>query len=123
MELMSAIMLTIIAVLVCLNLPRIYGDWLEFKRLAQEGATDELRSLLDSENLWVQRHFWCSVAGVCMVIVFACTSLADIAPHLSQVTAAYTGISLLFAFVESVFAQKIASIPAVAQEVRRDPQA
>lgn len=113
MEFLSALMLTLTATLVCLAFPRIYADWLSFRNLVEAGEYDDLRRLLAAENLWVQRHFWCALVAICMVVVVENTSLGTRAPHLAQVTAVYAAISLSLAFIESFFAQKVASLVAV----------
>ena len=108
MESLSVLMITFIAVLLCLAVPRIYADWLTFQNLAQTDECDELQTMMASENLWAQRHFWCTLMAICMVMVIDNSALEARSPHLSQMTTVYAGISLLLAFVESLFAQKIA---------------
>lgn len=108
MDSLSTLMLAITATLLFFNIPRTYSDWLSFENLVQEDEFDELQALLASENLWAQRHFWCALMAICMVMLIDNSSLGARAPRLSQVTALYAGISLLFALADSFFAQKIA---------------
>lgn len=108
MESLSALMLTFIAVLLCIAIPRTYAEWLAYQNLLQAEAFDELQELHSSEYLWAQRHFWCALGAICMIMVIDNSSLGTRAPHLSQVTAVYATISLIFASVKLLFAQKIA---------------
>lgn len=110
MDALSAIMFAIVTTLLCLAVPRMYADWLFFKEQEREGAVDVLARLLACQNRWVQRHFWPAVLGVGMVMLIEATSLVEHSPHLSQVTAVYAALSLTLAFVESLFAQKIAAV-------------
>ena len=120
MEALSAIMLTFVAALLCLSVPRIYGDWLFFKSELREGRMERLPRLLAAENRWVQRHFWYAVLAVGMVLVIEASTLSERAPYLSQVTSVYAALSLAVSFVESLFAQKIATVLVLVRGRRED---
>ena len=120
MEMLSAIMLALIAALLCLSVPRIYADWLFFKSELRDGSMERLPRLLAAENRWVQRHFWFAVLAVGMVLVVEASTLSERAPHLSQVTSVYAALSLVVSFVESLFAQKIASVLVLVRGRRED---
>ena len=107
MDFLSAMMLVIIALLISLSLPRIYADWLSLQNHFVECEARQLRALLASKKLGMQRHFAFAVVAMVMAKVIEGSSLAEGAPQLSQVTAVYACISLMLASVESLFAQKI----------------
>lgn len=119
MDSLSTLMLTITTTLLFFNIPRIYSVWLTFQELVQDDAFEELQALLAAENLWAQRHFWCALMAICMAMVIDNSTLGAEAPHLSQATTLYAGISLIFALVEAFFAQKIAVLLAAKQVMVR----
>ena len=102
-------MLAINATLICIMLPRIYGDWLRFGSYRENGEDEMLQELLFAENQWVKRHFVCAVAAVILVAAMRRQPALRGSDQLADVTATYALISLLFAFTESLFAQKIAN--------------
>lgn len=120
MEVLSAIMLALIAALLCLSVPRIYADWLFFKSELREGRMERLSGLLAAENRWVQRHFWYAVLAVGMVLVIEASTLSERAPYLSQVTSVYAALSLVVSFMESLFAQRVATVLVVVRGRRED---
>ncbi|GFE57244.1 hypothetical protein [Geobacter sp. AOG1] len=120
MDFLSAMMLVITVILLSLSFPRIYGDWLSFQNHLEMGEREPLRELLADKKLWMHRHFCFAVLALVMAKVVEGTPLAEGAPRLSQVTAVYAVISLMLAFVESLFAQKITALLAGAQESRRN---
>lgn len=116
MDFLSAMMLVIIALLISLSLPRIYADWLSLQNHFVEGEVEQLRALLASKKLGVQRHFALAVLAIIMAKVIEGSSLAEGAPQLSQVTAVYACISLMLASIELLFAQKISAQLSTVQE-------
>lgn len=120
MDVFSALMLVIIAILLSLSLPKMYGEWLLLQNLLDERGSEGLRELLTSKKVWMQRHFCCAFLAMVMVRGVESGYLAEGAPHLSRITAVYAVISLILAFVESLFAQKITTLLAGAREYRRN---
>lgn len=120
MDFLSAMMLVITVILLTLSFPRIYGDWLSFQNHLEGGEREPLLALLADKKLWMQRHFGFAVLALVMAKVVGGTSLVEMAPRLSQITAVYAAVSLMLAFVESLFAQKITAVLAEARESRRN---
>lgn len=112
METISVLMLAITTAMTTFMVLRIYSDWLKFREYLREGEQERLLMLQGAENGWVQRHFMCALAAIAMVAVIEkCTHTLRF-EQLAGVTATYAIISLAFAFVESLFAQKLAAVTA-----------
>ena len=114
MDALTIFMLAIIASLILIMVPRIYGDWVRFTLYREEGAMQELARMQTMENGWVLRHVTCAVAAI--MLVAAMKLYPGFAGHdrLAAVTATYSLLSLMFAFAESLLAQKIAAVTATA---------
>ena len=117
---LSVLMLAITSAVLFVSIPRMYGDWLLFKEQVREGMMQGLPRMLADQNRWVQHHFWPAVLGVGMVLLIESTSLGEMSPHLSRMTAVYAGMSLTLAFLESLFAQKVAALLVGARGRRED---
>ena len=104
------VLLTIIAVLIVIMLPRIYGDWLSFNHYCQQEEYEKLKNLLQAENQWVIRHIICAVAAIGMVVTIKMNPTLQEYEQLSNVIVIYAMFSLVFAFAESLFAHRISNV-------------
>lgn len=112
------VMFAINITLIVIMLPRIYGDWLKFVQYREHGDDEMLQELLSTENQWVWRHFFCGVLAVALVVAIRRHPALRGLEQVADVTATYAILSLGFAFTESLFAQKIASVRVKAGEGR-----
>ncbi|NJC88348.1 MAG: hypothetical protein FIB02_07425 [Desulfuromonas sp.] len=107
MESLFVLMLAFTAILLCFAVPRMCADWLSLHNLDQADEFDELKNLRSAAHSWALRHFFCALMAFCMAMAIDHSSLEARAPHLLQMTTVYACTSLILAFVETLFAQKI----------------
>lgn len=112
MTMLTSMMVMFSIILVLLMVPRIYGNWLQFKEYAEAGDMDRLIGLQVLHNEWVIRHL--SMALVTLGFVAAMKYLPELAVYsqTAAATAVYCIIYFTFAFVESLMAQKISDYSA-----------
>jgi hypothetical protein len=104
------LLLVINAALIVIMLPRIYWDWLRFNHYCQEQKHEKLYDLLQDENQWVKRHMFGAFAAFIMVVAIKRYPYLRGYEQLSDATVAYAMISLMFAFAESLFVQRISNV-------------
>jgi len=92
--------------------PRIYSSWLLFREYAEEGDIDSLINLQAQQNGWVIRHLAMALLAVGFVAAMKYLPELRSYSNCAAATAIYSVISLTFAFVESVLAQKISGCTA-----------
>ena len=112
MTMLTAIMVMLSIMLVLVMIPRIYGNWLQFRAYTEQGDTDQLAALQLLHNEWVLRHL--ALAVIALGFVAAITYIPELAEYSQTAVAmaAYSAISFVLAFVESLLAQKISSVTA-----------
>lgn len=112
MTMLTTMMVTLSVVLVLIMIPRIYGNWLQFREYTEEGDMDKLAGLQSLHNEWVIRHL--SMALLALGFVAAIKYIPELASYsqTAAATAVYSVISFVFAFVESLLAQKISGYTA-----------
>ncbi len=107
MMMLTSITVVLSVILVMIMVPRIYSSWLLFREYAEECDIDNLTNLQAQQNGWVIRHL--GMALLAMGFVAAMKYLPELSGYsqCAAATAIYSVISLTFAFVESILAQKI----------------
>jgi hypothetical protein len=112
MTTISAMMLAIIVLLNVTMLPRIYWNWLRAGDLYSELEAEELQGLLSGRNDWVLRHLCCGVGAFILVWLAKTTPGMEVPVPEAESLSIYVVSSLLFAFLESMLAQKIVRLQA-----------
>lgn len=107
MTMLTTMMVTLSVILVLIMIPRVYGNWLQLREYIEEGDMDKLAGLQSLHNEWVIRHL--SMALIALGFVAAIKYIPELANYsqTAEATAVYSLISFVFAFVESLLAQKI----------------
>lgn len=110
MNMFTALMATVTLTMTAVMAPRVYLSWLVAEERCLEGEIEELQALLAEQNNWVKRHFGCGAAAMAMIWMVK-TSQHDLEVPASMAMAlgAYAVISMIFAVLESLVAQKIAT--------------
>lgn len=114
MTLLTSYILTLTLAIAIIMAPRIYTNWLRLKEYAEEGDLEKLGELLNEENNWVARHLFCAVCGLVLVALTKYLPSMDAPEQLIKMTAIYSMLSFLLAFIESILSHKI-SILNIAQ--------
>ncbi|GAW66776.1 hypothetical protein GPEL0_01f2275 [Geoanaerobacter pelophilus] len=110
MNMFTALMATVTLTMTAVMLPRIYLSWLVAEERCLEGEIEQLQALLDEQNGWVRRHFGCGAAAVAMIwMVKSSQQDLEIPASMAVALGAYAVISMSFAVLESLVAQKIAA--------------
>lgn len=112
MTTISALMMAIIVLLNVTMLPRIYWNWLKADDLYSEQKAGELQELLRGRNEWVLRHLGCGTGAFILVWVAKTVPGMAVAVPEAEALSIYVISSLLFAFLESMLAQKIVRLQA-----------
>lgn len=107
MTMLTSYMLTLTLVIALVMAPRIYANWLRLKEYAEEGDLEKLGELLNEENNWVVRHLFCAVCGLVLVVLAKYIPEMDAPEQLIKMTAVYSMLSFLLAFIESFLSHKI----------------
>ncbi|BCG46775.1 hypothetical protein GEOBRER4_n1585 [Citrifermentans bremense] len=110
MNMFTALMATVTLTMTAVMLPRIYLSWLVAEERCLEGEIEQLQALLEEQNGWVRRHFGCGAAAVAMIwMVKSSQQDLEIPASMAVALGAYAVISMAFAVLESLVAQKIAT--------------
>ncbi|MBU5612702.1 hypothetical protein [Geomonas azotofigens] len=114
MNMFGALMMTVTMTMTAVMLPRIYMSWIVAERYFLEGETENLMQLLVEQNSWVWRQFGCGAVAVAMIWMVR-NSQHDLAiPASMEATLAiYATISLAFAVLESLIAQRVSDFLAL----------
>ncbi len=107
MTMLTSIMVMLSVTLVLIMVPRIYGSWLLLKESAEEGDLDRLNDLQNQHNEWIIRHLCMALLALGFVVVIKYLPELEAYSQTASATAVYSFISLTFAIVESLLAQKI----------------
>ena len=110
MDISTAMMLTVTLIMTAVMVPRIYLAWITAEIYRVEGEISALQELLAEQNRWVGRQFFCGATALAMLLMVK-TSRHDleIPATMAAALAAYSVISMGFAVLESLVAQKIFS--------------
>ncbi|MBU5637025.1 hypothetical protein KOM00_09790 [Geomonas sp. Red69] len=107
MNMFGALMMTVTMTMTAVMLPRIYMSWIVAERYFLEGEIEQLMQLLVEQNSWVWRQFGCGAAAVAMIwMVRNSPHDLSIPTSMEAALAFYATISLLFAVLESLIAQR-----------------
>ena len=109
MAMLTSIMVVLSVFLVLVMVPRIYGNWLQFKEYAEEGDLDKLMSLQARHNEWVIRHLCMALLALGFVTAIKYLPELETYSQTAAATAVYSVISFTLAFAESLLAQKISA--------------
>jgi hypothetical protein len=69
--------------------------------------------MMDEKKEWIERHLICSVMGLLFITVVRCSPSLEAFDMLAGFTAVYVVLSLSFAFIESLFVQRISRVVSV----------
>lgn len=110
MTMMSALMMTITMTMAAAMSPRIYMAWLVAQQRCLDGEVEQLARQLEDENSWVWQQFICGAMSLSMIwMVRYSPHDLEIPASMEAALALYAGISMLFAVLESLIAQKIST--------------
>lgn len=107
MTMLTSYMLTLTLVIAVIMAPRIYANWLRLKEYTEEGDLDKLYELQREENSWVLRHFICAFCGLVLAALANYLPEMTASEQLIKITAIYSMLSFLLAFIESFISHKI----------------
>lgn len=110
MNMFTALMATVTLTMTAVMVPRIYLSWLLAEEHCLEGEIEALQALLTEQNCWVKRHFGCGATAVAMIwMVKSSQHDLEVPATMAAAIGAYAVISMVFAVLESLVAQKIAN--------------
>ena len=111
MDMFTAMMMTVTLIMTAVMVPRIYMSWIMAEELCVEGELETLRELLAEQNRWVMRQFGCGAMAIAMIwMVKTSPHDLEIPASMAAALASYAAISMIFAVLESLVAQKIAAV-------------
>lgn len=107
MNMSAAMMVTVTLIMTAAMVPRIYLAWMTAEQYRVEGEIESLKHLLAEQNRWIGRQFFCGATALAMLLMVK-TSQHDLEIPVSMAAAlaAYAVISMIFAVLESLVAQK-----------------
>ena len=106
----TAMMMTITITMTLLMIPRIYYAWLRSVIFSVEEEREKLRLLQVEENVWVMRQIGYGLFLLTVLLLLKNYKPLEVSSGVTGALALYAMVSLLFAIVESVLAQKISDI-------------
>ncbi|WP_235044881.1 hypothetical protein [Geobacter sulfurreducens] len=109
METLYTMMVVLTTVVSAVMIPRIMLDWLRYQEFLRDRNDEELKMLIAGHKGWIIRHGLCALGAVALVTCIKCLPELARYDELAGVTAAYGMMTLAFAFVESLLAQRIES--------------
>jgi hypothetical protein len=105
-----AIMITMFTFMLLFNgATKFSCDWTMFCECCEGGDLDGLISMRDGKWRWIMRHFICAVMGVGFVMYVKSAHSLEHFDLLVKLSAVHVVLSLLCAFIESLFITKITS--------------
>ncbi|WP_224982751.1 hypothetical protein [Geomonas agri] len=114
MNMFGALMMTVTMTMTAVMLPRIYMSWIVAERYFLEGEIEQLMQLLIEQNNWVWRQFGCGAVAVAMIwMVRNSQHDLSIPASMEATLAVYATISLVFAILESLVAQRVSGFLAL----------
>ena len=109
--------------LVINGLYKSIDDRIRLRELCEEEEIGNLQELIISTRGWISRHLLCAFFGVILVTAIKLTPALEEFDLLAALFAAHIVFSLLFAFAESLFAQRISNAVDVRTAPARIPSA
>lgn len=108
MNIFTALMMTVTLTMATVMVPRIYMSWMIASDCFVEGEIELLKALLVEQNSWVRRQFSCgAMAFVMLWMVKNSHHDLQLPASMEAALGIYATLSLLFAVLESIIAQKI----------------
>lgn len=120
MAILTSYMLALTLVIAVIMTPRIYANWLRFKEYAEEGDLEKLGELLREENNWVARHLFCAFCGLVLAAFAKYLPEMGASEQLIRMTAVYSMLSLLLAFIESFLSHRISALTVARMEPAKE---
>jgi hypothetical protein len=102
-------MVALTSMLVTNALYKGIDDWFRLRELCEAEDVYQLQKLIKSKREWIYRHLLCAVAGVMLVTVIKLTPSLEDYNLLAGLFAVHIIFSLIFALLESLYAQRISS--------------
>lgn len=114
MNTFGALMMTVTMTMTAVMLPRIYMSWIMAEQHCIEGEIEQLIQLLSEQNGWVRRQFGCGALAIALIwMVHNSRHDLGIPASMEAALALYGVISLFFAVLESLIAQKVSDFLAL----------
>lgn len=108
MNMFGAMMMTVTVTMTAVMLPRIYMSWITAEERCIEEEIEQLQELLAEQNSWVVRQFGCGAVAIAMIwMVHNSKHDLGIPASMEAALGLYAAISLVFAVLESLIAQKV----------------
>lgn len=101
--------ITLTFMLIVNGLYKCFDDWIRLRELCEDEEIENLQELIKKTREWITRHLLCAIFGVILVSSIKLTPSLEEFDLLAGLFAIHIIFSLLFAFVESLFAQRISS--------------
>lgn len=124
MTMLTSITVMLAAILILIMVPRIYSNWLQFREYAEQSDLDKLIELQALHNQWIIRHLFIALLALGFVTAMKYMPELEMYSQTATAMAAYSIISFILAFAESIMAQKIAAYAAASlqpvKERRKD---
>lgn len=123
MNAFTTMMMTVTLTMAAVMIPRIYLSWVVAQELCSDGEIEPLLQLLAEQNSWVRRQFGCGAVAFALIwMVKTSQHDLEIPASMEAALAIYSGLSMVFAVLESLIAQRISDciggVPATAAPVR-----
>lgn len=109
MEMLYTMMVVLTTIVSAVMIPRIMLDWLRYQEFLRDRNDEALRALIAGQKGWMMRHGLCALGAVALVVCIKCLPGLARYDELAGVTAIYGMMTLAFAFVESLLAQRVES--------------
>lgn len=110
MQMITALTMTITLVMSVVVVPKLYHACLEAEVLYLDEELELLRELLAERNDWIGRHLVCGAGAVLMIWMGNSLPGMEISARMVAALGVYASCSMLFAILESLVAQKIATL-------------
>ena len=95
--------------LVVNGLYKSIDDWIRLRELCEDEEIGQLQELIKKTRGWITKHLLCAFMGAILVTAIKLTPSLEEFDLLAALFATHIIFSLIFAFVESLFAQRISS--------------
>ena len=102
------IMMVALTAMVFVNgLYKSIDDWGKLRETCEEEEIGSLQELIRNKRAWINRHLLCAVYGVILVVAIKLSPSLEEFDLLAGLFAAHIIFSMIFAFIESLLAQRI----------------
>ncbi|RNC67801.1 MAG: hypothetical protein ED859_13120 [Desulfuromonadales bacterium] len=109
MEALITMMTFLTVSVAAIVIPRIMIDWQRYREYLQEGDDTSLQLLAAGQRTWIIRHGVCAAGAIVLVALIKCLPGMGAYEGLAGITTAYGMMTLSFAFIESLLAQRVES--------------